>query len=862
MKSGLKSGIALALALAITAAVAVRSYTGIQDLVDKDRQVAHSYRVLDNLERVLSVLTSAQASQQDFVLTGQQRYLESYNAAPGQIHSRLEKLKVLNRDEPAQLQSLQQLQELSRQELDELQKAIQVRRQDGLEAALPLIVTDPGQQIMKDVRYVLEQMGAREQQELAAQEQVASQAAHSTVLVVGLGAVLALAVLSAAAVLIIRTMRLTGDGAGQGQAAKTWPGLVIRYAFAVAMVALATASRTWLVNQFGPMPLFITWYPAILLVVSLAGAGPGILATLLSAMAADYWFIEPLGFGIAGLNDKISVGIFVGTGLFLSFLAERLARARRAEALSIAQEQDLALLDKGNLLALDAQFRITRWSEGCRRLYGFEAAQAEGQDVGKVLMTHFAQPAEQVRQIVLEQGNWQGEVTRRRQDGSDLAISLLYALRRGEAGRPPAILEVSTDITTQKQAEETLREQAEKLSQQNEELSQQSEELASQNEQFQQAEEALRHSERRLRTILEALPVAIFLADAQGAIVFTNPAVQSIWGISTHVTRDRYGEYKGRWVASGQPVQPEDWALAVALKTGYWYVNEPVEIDNPARGKRILHNQALPIHGEDGQLLGAVVVTEDVTQRVQAQDQLRLAKEAAEQTAVDLARSNKDLEQFAYVASHDLQEPLRMVSAFVQLLASEYQDKFDDKGKEFIGFAVEGAQRMSQLVRDLLAYSRTTLTGKTLQPVSSENALQAALANLKLPVEETQAKITWNSLPMVQADPVQLTQLFQNLLSNALKFRHADRPVEIQIGHREFDGQCEFSVRDNGIGIDPEHHGKIFQIFQRLHSRDRYPGTGIGLAICKKIVERHGGRIWLESTKGEGTTFRFTLKSE
>ncbi len=234
------------------------------------------------------------------------------------------------------------------------------------------------------------------------------------------------------------------------------------------------------------------------------------------------------------------------------------------------------------------------------------------------------------------------------------------------------------------------------------------------------------------------------------------------------------------------------------------------------------------------------------------------AEEELKQTLVDLERSNKELEQFAYLSSHDLQEPLRMVASYVQLLARRYQGKLDSDADEFIAYAVEGATRMQWLINDLLNYSRVGTRGKAFELSDCAAVLERALANLETAIEESGAVVTLDPLPTVMGDDVQLAQLFQNLIDNAIKFR-SDKPPEVHIGVERADSGWLFSVRDNGIGIDPQYAERIFVIFQRLYSRREYPGTGAGLAICKKIVERHGGRIWVESERGKGSTFYFTL---
>jgi light-regulated signal transduction histidine kinase (bacteriophytochrome) len=227
-------------------------------------------------------------------------------------------------------------------------------------------------------------------------------------------------------------------------------------------------------------------------------------------------------------------------------------------------------------------------------------------------------------------------------------------------------------------------------------------------------------------------------------------------------------------------------------------------------------------------------------------------------TVRNLERSNAELEQFAYVASHDLQEPLRMVASYTELLARRYGARLDPDGERFIAYAVDGARRMQQLVNDLLVYSRIEKAGHAFEPCPCDDVLEHVLANLRLALAESRAEVTHAPLPTVMGDRAQLGQLFQNIVGNALKF-HSEAPPCVDVAATRNGPDWRFSVRDNGIGFEPEYAERIFRMFQRLHERGRYPGTGMGLAIAKRIVERHGGRIWADSTPGIGSTFFFTL---
>jgi signal transduction histidine kinase len=233
-------------------------------------------------------------------------------------------------------------------------------------------------------------------------------------------------------------------------------------------------------------------------------------------------------------------------------------------------------------------------------------------------------------------------------------------------------------------------------------------------------------------------------------------------------------------------------------------------------------------------------------------------EKALRRAATDLTRSNRELQQFAYVASHDLKEPLRKVKIYLQMLEQRYRGRLDGKADQYIGYAVDGAERMQALVNDLLAFARVGSQGQPFEPTDCGAAFDQAVNNLEVAVRESGAVIARGDFPMLRADASQLVQMFQNLLANALKFR-GDHVPSVRAEARRAGGEWVFSVRDNGIGLDPQFAERIFLIFERLHGKERYPGTGIGLAICKKIVERHGGRIWVESAPGAGATFFFSI---
>jgi PAS domain S-box-containing protein len=266
--------------------------------------------------------------------------------------------------------------------------------------------------------------------------------------------------------------------------------------------------------------------------------------------------------------------------------------------------------------------------------------------------------------------------------------------------------------------------------------------------------------------------------------------------------------------------------------------------------RTLLWNSATVFTADGKTPVSTIAQGHDITLRKQAVDTLK-------QTTAELTRSNEELQRFAYVASHDLQEPLRMVASYVQLLERRYKDKLDDDASEFINFAVEGTKRMQNLINDLLDYSRVDSRGKPFESTNMEKVLEYSLANLEIAIKDSHARVTHDSLPVVMADEGQMLQVFQNLVANAIKFHGKETP-RVHISAESKENEWVFSVQDNGIGIEPQYFDRIFIIFQRLHGQE-YPGTGTGLSIVKRIVERHGGRVWVESEYNKNTTFYLSI---
>jgi PAS domain S-box-containing protein len=359
-------------------------------------------------------------------------------------------------------------------------------------------------------------------------------------------------------------------------------------------------------------------------------------------------------------------------------------------------------------------------------------------------------------------------------------------------------------------------------------------------------EDELQAIKARLEAILNQMPVGITVIESpDGQIIYQNNEVARLFrhelfpteGIEEHEKWQFFDLY-------GKPVSTEDLIIGRSLREGIVIRDRVEKILRGDGTYGYLSTTSAPIRGKDGKVIAAIAMNIDVTNKYEAD--------------LELNRSNAELQQFAYVASHDLQEPLRMVINYLSLLETRFKDQLDPMAREYIDFAVEGGSRMRQLVNDLLEYSRVETTERQFAPVKMDDVVSRTLSLLKMPIEESRAEIIVDPLPTIMADESQMMQVMQNLIGNAIKFHGKERPL-VHVSASKGSREWTFSVKDNGIGLNMKYEDKIFQMFQRLHSMDEYPGTGVGLAVTKKIIEHHGGRIWVESEEGKGAIFYFTI---
>jgi PAS domain S-box-containing protein len=497
-------------------------------------------------------------------------------------------------------------------------------------------------------------------------------------------------------------------------------------------------------------------------------------------------------------------------------VAEDITERKQAEE-QIKRLADIVDSSNDAIIGEDLNGVIFSWNKRAEEIYGYSAREMVGKRVSTLVSpSDWEILSKLVKRVKKGKKVANYETQRIRKDGTKIDILITLSPIRNVDGEITGVSVIARDVTERKEAERALIE-----------------------------------SEEKLNAIIESSPDSITVTDLNLNILLCNHATVEMYGVSS---RD---EIIG--LNAFELVDPKDRGrLAETMKmtllqgkSVYLELNLLTRKDNKFFPAEISGNT---IKDAEGIPFAFVAITKDITERKNAEKEREILIK-------ELQRSNEELQQFAYVASHDLQEPLRTISSFTQLLARRYKGQLDKDADEFIEFIVDGTNRMQAMIKDLLRYSRVQTKGEEFKPIDVRNALNQAIFDLKISIEENNAEITHDELPTVVADEKQLVQLFQNLISNAIKFKKKDEPPKIHISCQKDEKNKEyiFAVSDNGIGMEPEYTERIFELFQRLHTRDEYKGTGIGLAVAKKIVERHGGRIWVESKHGKGSTFYFTI---
>lgn len=824
MKYEKKLTVVFVLALMIVSGIGVQSYMLVQQMTEKNRWVIHTHEVHEGLENILSALKDIETSGRGFVLTGEDIFLAPYNTAIKELPKDIDYVTTLTRDNPQQQASIQLLNKLSREKLDIVGQFINQRRIGGLKAALPVILSNNGRRTMDEIRVLINQMITREDQLLEKRTHAVNKATQWSFWLIALGMLFSLLVIGFAALITINSIKLIDRDIRSQSMGRKWLGLVIRYGFTVAIVALIIWLRWWLVGSFGPMPLFITFYPGVLLVTAIAGGGQGIVATILTALATDYWFIEPIGqFNILNTNDAIAMGIFTCTSIFLSLLIEyyRQAQRKSMEEIQVVNIYNRSLLEASldPLVTISADGKVTDVNEATIKVTGVRRELLIGSDFSN----YFTEPqkAKEGYQQVFDKGIViDYPLTIRHKDGRLTDVLYNASVYKDGNGNVIGVFAAARDVTVQKQASQYAR------------------------------------------SLLEASLDPLVTIAADGKITDVNEATIKATGRTrAELIGTDYSSYF---------TDPEKAQTGYRLVFAKGFVTDfPLTIHHKdGRLMDVLYNATI-YKDTRGNVAGIFAAARDVTLLNQAEAELKNHRDSLEvlvkeRTAKlealnrELAQSNENLEQFAYVASHDLQEPLRILSNFSQLLEKRYKDKLDQDANDFIGFIVDGAKRMKVLISDLLTYSRAGRNEQTAKEIDFNKIVGKVIYYMSPIIEQSEGKVTCDKLPVLVAREIHIMQLFQNLISNALKY-HSDKAPGIHIRAKRNNDVWLFSVSDNGIGIDPRFHEKIFQIFQRLHSKEEYSGTGIGLSICKKIVSNYGGKIWVESEEGKGSTFYFTI---
>ncbi|MGB8116327.1 MAG: PAS domain S-box protein [Candidatus Sulfotelmatobacter sp.] len=519
---------------------------------------------------------------------------------------------------------------------------------------------------------------------------------------------------------------------------------------------------------------------------------------------------------VPAISNSPSTGLTQGIGLINGASVEcALEKLQAEQALPNLADQKFALDQHSIVATTDVRGTITYVNDKFCAISKYSREELLGQNHRMIKSGfHTREFFGQMYQTIANGKVWHGEICNRAKDGSLYWVDSTIVPLLDDMGKPRQYIAIRTDITERKLAEE---------------------------------------ARAHLAAVVESSDDAIVAKTLTGTITSWNPGAEKLYGYSAI---EALGRSMRMLLPAGGADEEAD--ILARIRRGE-SVNhfDTVRVRND--GRRVDVSVAIsPIKDAHGMIIGASNIARDITERKRAETQLAAQAEELARQADELARSNADLEQFAYVASHDLQEPLRMVAAYTQLLSERYSGKLDENADKFIGYAREGAMRMQVLIQDLLAFSRVGRKEDALVDVDCNAVIDEVRLALASAIQESGAVITCGDLPNVCADRTQVAQLLQNLIGNAIKFRGEKVPA-ISVRAENKDQQWLFSVTDNGIGIAPEFSENVFVIFQRLHARSEYPGNGIGLAICKKIVERYGGKIWVESESGTGSTFRFTM---
>jgi PAS domain S-box-containing protein len=812
-----------AVALALAGTIGVRS---ILSLAARDAWVEHTHQVMENLWELDYADDRAVNAARIFALSGDSHYAQSALDAIAQADRDLAAIDVLVVDNPAQRDRLNHLKALAAEREDYVRSLIAARRRGGSLAAVALLNRPDALKFDDDARRETIVMRSAERALLTERGAAAQNAARAGFDAIMVGASLAFLFVGVAGVYVnrglaalkSRTLELAASRDESRRQADLLGAVLENMSEAVLVcdaqgrpllrnpaaerivgaVEDGSEGGQWGYDLFDESGRQVERERTPIM-RALRGETTDNATVLLRRRGnrGDLW-LELSACPLRAQDGTIRGAVAIARDIS----ARRQADQEPARLAAIVESSDDAIF------SCSPDGTLASWNPGAERMFGHTTAEMIGVQL-TILETSGGEGffRRKLETVAATRATATYEQPVRRRDGVNIDISVTLAPLSGVDGALAGISGIARDVTARKLWERELGE---------------------------------------LAAIVKSSHDAIASGSPDGLIATWNPGgAERLFGYSAKEiigrplslleSEDCAGEIKRTLARIGAESEMREYEMRALRRD-----SSQVEVSAVFS----------PIVDAQFRLTGISAVFHDIS------DSKRVMSELAERTR-ELERSNADLEQFAYTASHDLQEPLRMVASYVQLLRERYRGKLDRDADDFIDFAVNGATRMKQLINDLLSYSRAG-KGREFAPVDAAAPMRWALANLDLAIAEARAKITYGAMPAVMGDEAQLGELFQNLIGNALKFR-SDRPAEINIAAERKDRLWEFAVSDNGIGIDPRHSSRIFTIFQRLHSRSSYPGTGIGLALCRRIVDRHGGRIWVESEIGKGTTFRFTI---
>jgi PAS domain S-box-containing protein len=802
-----KIRLAFGAAVLILLVVSVISYPGTSVSGESDRR-PHTHEVLENLQDSLFVMPSIESSCRGFILTGSDEYLDLFDAGILRTQQDGTILRNLGLDNSTQQRQFPTFNGLVNQKIAFGETVMGRRRTEGLDAShggAPV-----GRVQEEDPRFlVLHEADSRRRL-----------AQTKTVLI--LGSILGL-------LIAVEGWRVRSDSSGDGLAEEALRDSEEKYRM------LLDEVQDYAIFMLDPQGMVVSWnagaerikgYRADEIIgrnfscffpsEDIKQARPEeVLRMTVTSGRHEYQGMRVRKDGSRFLASIIFTALRDPTGKLRGFseISRDLSESKESGAkyrglLEAAPDAMVVVNQGGEIVLLNLQ---------AEKQFGYHRDELVGQHVKNIIPEGFAERllADGLRSVedALAQQIGTGiELTGRRKNGSDFPIEIMLSPLESTEGT--LVTAAIRDISVRKTAEKHLAQM-----------------------------------EGRYRGLLEAAPDAMVVVNQGGEIVLLNLQAEKQFGyhrdelVGQKVKNIIPEGFAERLLADG--LRSVEDALAQQIGTGIELTGRrkngsdfPIEI------------MLSPLESTEGTLVTAAI--RDITERKKSEEHLV-------KTVGELKRSNDELQQFAYVASHDLQEPLRMVASYTQLLAKRYKGRLDSDADEFIAYAVDGSNRMQALIQDLLVYSRAGTKGKALCEIFGEDALKEALTNLHAMIEESGAVVTHDSLPAITTDGTQLVQIFQNLVGNAIKYRGAEVPHVHVSATKNGDKEWVFSVRDNGLGIDPQYFEKIFILFQRLHGRQEFKGTGIGLAICKKMLERLGGRIWVESQPEEGSTFYFAL---